>query len=94
MYVISVEFVVEERYAASFGDALKQQAENSLALEADCHTFHVCVDEERANRFFLYEEYTDRPAFNAHLASAHFIDFNASVTPWVIAKQVDGWHRL
>ena len=94
MYVISVEFVVEERHVASFRDALKKQAENSVALEADCHTFHVCVGEEQPNRFFLYEEYTDRAAFDTHLASAHFNDFNALVTPWVISKQVDGWHRL
>jgi len=96
MFVVSVEFEVDSAHLAAFRRTVLKQAKNSLDLEGDCHTFHVCVDGEgeRSNRFFLYEEYTDRPAFDAHLASGHFRDFSALVNPWVVSKQVRTWNRL
>jgi quinol monooxygenase YgiN len=89
-----VEFTVDSEHREVFREALRRQAENSIAREADCHTFHVCVDENDDNRFFLYEEYTSRAAFDAHLASTHFHDFSALIAPWVTSRQVAGWYRL
>ncbi len=96
MFVVSVEFEVDNAHLAAFRRTVLEQAKNSLDLEEDCHTFHVCVDGdgEHGNRFFLYEEYTDRTAFDAHLASGHFRDFSALVDPWVVSKQVSTWYRL
>ncbi|MEM7522936.1 MAG: antibiotic biosynthesis monooxygenase [Pseudomonadota bacterium] len=37
---------------------------------------------------FLYEVYDDAAAFDAHLASDHFKDFDAAVAPMVAAKTV------
>ncbi len=94
MYVISVEFVAVAAHRESLRAALLEQARNSLEREADCHTFHVCAGENDPDRFFLYEEYTDRAAFEAHLESEHFIAFNARTAEWVASRQVDGWERL
>lgn len=94
MFVVSVEFVVDSAHLAAFRRTVLEQAKNSLDLEEDCQTFHVCVDGEHGNRFFLYEEYTDRTAFDAHLASGHFREFSALVDPWVVSKQVSTWYRL
>lgn len=96
MYVVSVEFVVDGDRLDAFRQAVLKQARNSLELESDCHTFHVCeaVDGQEENRFFLYEEYTDRSAFDAHLASGHFRDFIALVDPWLVSKKLDTWTRL
>ena len=38
---------------------------------------------------FLYEQYTDEAAFDVHLASAHFTDFNERSASWVKEKRVD-----
>ncbi len=96
MYVVSVEFVVDSAHLAAFRRAVLEQARNSLDLEPDCHAFHVCVDDggQQGTRFFLYEEYTDRPAFDAHLASGHFHEFSALVDSWVESKRVNTWWRL
>jgi quinol monooxygenase YgiN len=35
--------------------------------------------------------YSDQEAFAAHLASAHFKDFDAATRPWVGSKTVAHW---
>ena len=94
VYVITVEFNVEAEHREAFRDALAKQASNSLEREAECHTFHVCADENDGPRFFLYEQYSDRAAFDAHLATDHFQEFSALIAPWVTSKQVNSWYRL
>jgi quinol monooxygenase YgiN len=42
----------------------------------------------------LYEVYTDKTAFDAHLASAHFRDFNDAVQEWVGDKQLSTFEKL
>jgi quinol monooxygenase YgiN len=32
--------------------------------------------------------YSDQGAFDAHLASSHFIDFDVTVRDWIIGKRV------
>lgn len=59
------------------GDADKVRV--SLKLEADCHVFDVCVDTERENFVLLYEVYTDRGAFEVHLGTRYFLDFDTRV---------------
>jgi (4S)-4-hydroxy-5-phosphonooxypentane-2,3-dione isomerase len=71
-----------------------QQAQDSLQLEVDCNVFDVCVCFEGNNKVLLYEVYTDKTAFDLHLASAHFRDFNDAVQTWVSDKQVSTFERL
>ncbi len=44
--------------------------------------------------FFLYEIYTDRAGFEAHLASAHYKSFDQLVQPWVADKKVRFLERI
>ncbi len=91
MYVITVLFQVKPGHVDDFHRAMAKQAENSLSLEPGCHHFDVCVDPADAHRVFLYEIYTDEAAFKAHLASAHFKTFDATVSHWLESKQVNAW---
>ena len=93
MYVVTVEFVVWPQYVEEFHLAMQLQAGNSLTREPDCHQFDVCVDPQTRERIFLYEVYTDEAAFNAHLASTHFLDFDATVQNWVKSKAIQFWTR-
>ncbi|MGL4233127.1 MAG: putative quinol monooxygenase [Casimicrobium sp.] len=93
MYVITVEFEVKVEHADAFGAAIDENAALSLANEAECHQFDVCVDVSTPSKFFLYELYTDRAAFDHHLTTPHFLQFNALVTSWVVAKQVRAYER-
>ena len=94
MYVVAVEFRAVAARAQDFREALCRQARNSLAREPDCHGFDVCQDPGDPAQFFLYELYSDAAAFEAHLASAHFHDFDATVRPWVESKAVRVWTRV
>ena len=94
MFVVVVEFTLNPGFSTQFRERVRRQAEDSLELEADCQVFDVCVDPERDNFVLLYEIYTNRAAFDRHLASAHFLDFDASVRDCIAAKQVATYHRI
>lgn len=87
MYVVLVEFTVHPKHAAAFKQRVLQQARDSLEFEAECHVFDVCFDPGRENFVLLYEVYTDKAAFDAHLASPHFLDFDATIKPWISDKK-------
>ena len=91
MYVITVEFTINPAHQPEFMDAMRQQAHNSLELEKGCHQFDIAWGEEDQNVIFLYEVYSDRAAFDVHLASDHFRLFNQLVSPWVVNKIIQGW---
>jgi quinol monooxygenase YgiN len=59
--------------------------------------FHRAVLVQARNsleREALYEIYDDAPAFDRHLASDHFRDFDAVVAPWVRTKKVETWDLM
>ena len=88
MYVVVVEFTIKPEFAARFRERVRQQARDSLELEPECHVFDVCIDPARDEFVLLYEVYSERGAFDAHLQSAHFIDFDNKVRDWVESWQV------
>ena len=94
MFAVTVTFEIKAGHEAEFLARMTRQAAESLAREPDCLQFDVCRPPEHAGTVFLYEIYRDEAAFQAHLESAHFKDFDAGVGPWVEAKQVQTWQRL
>ncbi len=94
MYVVTVNFETLAEEAEAFHVAVLAQAANSLSLEPDCLVFDVALDPADPARVFLYEVYRDAAAFQAHLESSHFKDFDAKVRPWVRAKEVSQWSLL
>ncbi len=67
---------------------MRTQARTSLEREAGCHRFDICTSEDSARKVILYEVYDDRAAFDLHLASAHFREFDAAVSAMIAAKSV------
>ena len=94
MYVVIVEFTLGSEHFDDFVARVRQQAADSLEREAGCHVFDVCLDSARENYVLLYEVYDDRAAFDTHLASAHFLDFDATVGDWIKHKRVTPLERL
>ena len=94
MFVITVNFECHAEQRDAFEAALKTQAGNSLSREPECHVFDVCHDPAQPTRFFLYEVYSDAAAFDLHLASDHFLDFDKKVSDMVVSKSVGRWDRL
>ena len=93
MYVVTVDFMINAAHVASFRDAVRAQARNSLEREPGCHQFDVCTDPAEPRRVLLYEIYTDEAAFRVHLESSHFLSFDATVRDWLESKQVATFHR-
>lgn len=94
MYVVIVEFTARDKHFENFLLRVRQQAKDSLELESGCRVFDVCIDPARDNFVFLYEVYSNREAFRAHLESAHFKDFDATVKDWIDDKKVSLLERL
>ncbi len=93
MYVITVTFEIDPEHVDDFRAAMETQARTSLEEEDGCLQFDVCGDPDDPTVCFLYEIYTDREAFDVHLASAHFKSFDATVAPWVASKTVKAFER-
>ncbi len=93
MYVVTVLFEVAPEHLQDFRSAIREQASNSLTREDACHQFDVCFDPEQPTRCFLFEKYADRNAFETHLASDHFQQFDVIVAPWIQSKQVHTWQQ-
>jgi len=91
MYCVTVLFRIHPEHIQRFTQRMRQQAADSLAKEAGCERFDVWSDPARPAEIYLYELYSDRAAFAAHLESAHYKDFDALAAAWVAEKQVATW---
>jgi quinol monooxygenase YgiN len=94
MFAVTVLLEVDDRHLPEFMDAMHRQARNSLDVEKDCRRFDICVDPGDNRRVFLYEVYKDKAAFDAHLKTDHFRDFDQRVKNWLVSKKVECWGRL
>ena len=86
--VITVEFEIDPRQLGAFLPLMCENARLSRESEPGCRQFDVCTDPARPHAVFLYERYGDRTAFEAHLASSHFLAFDTAVRAMITAKSV------
>ncbi len=93
MFVITVEFKVRPEFLAQFLLKMIANARASATTEPGCRQFDVCTDPQDASRIFLYELYDDRAAFEAHLATAHFKEFDRKTSAWLVSKAASTLQR-
>jgi autoinducer 2-degrading protein len=94
MYVVIVDFVAKPGHVDAFRAAMIGNARTSLASEPGCRQFDVSVAPDDPAKIFLYELYDDLAAFEAHLQTAHYRDFDAKTAPWVAAKSARKLQRI
>lgn len=94
MFAVTVTFEAAPGRGDELLARVRRQATDSLTRETGCLRFDVLVDPERPGRVFLYELYTSRAAFDAHLASAHFRAFDREVAPMLAAKAIETWRLV
>ncbi len=97
-FALAVTFTVKQSQFERFVELVRANAAASLRVEPGCLRFDVLVprNETPPTRVFLYEIYRDRAAFEAHVASAHFQEFDRASGPLVVSKSVDeyrGWEN-
>ncbi len=91
MFVVTVIFKVKADSVEEFRKAVLQQAKNSLEKEESCRRFDVCFDDDRPDRVFLYELYDDQAAFEHHVATDHFENFDKVSAPLLDGRAVETW---
>lgn len=87
-YAVAVIFEVFPERMDDFLPLVRSNARTSLAEEPGCRRFDVCTDPGAPGVVFLYEHYADRAAFDVHLNSPHFCDFDELTAPMISAKEV------
>jgi len=88
MFAVVVTFEIKEDDIAAFMPLILENARVSQIDEEGCLQFDVCVDPENPKEVFLYEVYTDRAAFDAHMQTAHFADFADKADKMIADKTV------
>jgi autoinducer 2-degrading protein len=92
-YVVLVNISVKHEYQEMFQEAILGNAGQSLASELDCWVFDVAVNTQ-GNEFWLYEVYRDQQAFESHLKTEHFLEFDRLTQTWLEAKSIQTFWRL
>jgi quinol monooxygenase YgiN len=86
---LTVTFRLHPGQLEAFLPLMRANAAASLREEPGCLRFDVLLPEGGdGEEVFLYEVYTDAAAFEAHLASPHFLAFDQAVRRMVLGKAV------
>lgn len=89
-FAITVAFELVEGGFPEFHRLVSENAALSVELEPNCLRFDVLTpaDATGPTHVFLYEIYSDRAAFDLHLASDHFRQFDQLSRNLVTGKTV------
>jgi len=94
VYVVTVKFTIDPAQFEQFLPLMLDNARRSREDEPGCRQFDVSVDDARPGFVFLYELYDDRAAFDAHLASPHFVSFAAATQAMVTDRVIRTWRCI
>ena len=86
MFVVTVQFTIDPAHYPAFMHAMRANAADSRKREPGCIAFDVCEDPAQSGLVFLYEIYRDAAAFEQHKRELHFLDFDRTVKPWILAR--------
>ena len=87
-YVITVDFFLHAGTLEPFLRLIKENAQKSLSDEPGCDRFDVLIEKGSPDHVVLYEIYQDRAAFDAHVKSRHFAQFNTASQRYVKDKKI------
>ncbi|CAI9120210.1 putative quinol monooxygenase [Brytella acorum] len=76
---VIAEFATTSETFEPFLEMCRFDAERSVGDEDGCLEFVVLTPEDQPDTIVLYEVYTGRPAFEAHLKTPHFEKFAAAL---------------
>jgi autoinducer 2-degrading protein len=86
LYVVIVDFQLHPGTRAAFRNLVDANARLSAHDEPGCKRFDVVEPGGDVNRVVLYEIYDNRAAFEAHMQTQHFLDFDAESAALVASK--------
>ena len=87
-FAIIVDFRLKPGSRSAFRRLIDTNARTSAQVERGCRRFDVVEPRDEADRVLLYEIYDDDVAFEAHVKSAHYVQFDAESAPLIVDKSV------
>jgi quinol monooxygenase YgiN len=87
-FAIIVDFRLKPGARSAFRRLIDANALTSAQVERGCRRFDVVEPRDEADRVLLYEIYDDDVAFEAHVKSAHYVQFDAESAPLIVDKSV------
>ncbi len=87
-FVIYVEFNLHDDMVERFMPLMLANARASLDAEPGCERFDVLHVAGKPHLIVLYEIYRDKAAFQDHLKTGHFLEFNSQTAPLIKDKKV------
>ncbi len=87
-FAIIVEFTLHEDAAPKFMPQILANAQASLDREPGCERFDVLHIAKNPNEIVLYEIYRNKAAFEEHLKTRHFIEFNSATASLIKNKKI------
>jgi autoinducer 2-degrading protein len=93
MLVNVVTVHVKPEHVAEFIAATRKNHEGSRR-EAGNHRFDVLQAKDDPCRFLLYEVFAGDEAVEAHRKTAHYLEWRASVEPWMAKPREARSHRI
>lgn len=88
MFAVTVSIRLHEGAAEAFMPLMERNARQSLKDESGCTRFDICSDPKRPEDIFLYELYDTPEAFQLHLKTPHFLEFDRETASMVAEKAV------
>jgi len=88
LFVIVVEFHLKPGARSQFRSLIDANADASVRNEPGCLQFDVLEPEGEGDRVMLYEIYSDKAAFDAHLQTEHFRIFAGASEALCLQKSV------
>ena len=88
LFVIVVDFKLKQGARPDFRRLIDANADASVRTGPGCLQFDVLEPEGEDDRVLLYEIYTDKAAFDAHLRTEHFGIFSGASQALVLQKTV------
>lgn len=80
MIVLAVTWIASEGHEADVIKAFEKLAAGSRT-EAGCRMYLVHQDRDDKRRFFVYEQYEDEGALDAHRDTSHFQEIAVNTLP-------------
>ena len=76
--VRTAKIIVDAAFLEAFKAALKEGVETSVRLEPGVKTLYAASSKAEPTHFTILEIYADQAAYEAHIATPHFLEYKTT----------------
>lgn len=83
-----VSLHIDKKNLSIYKEALKEQIEKSVALEPGVLALMATSEKENSNIIHILRIYADDEAYEKHIGSAHFMNYQKVVGPMILGQNL------